>query len=62
MVIGHRPVGIISNTVMSDLIESHICESVCVHVYAAYPDTKNYKIRYLKTTSSKPGHLLPMRT
>ena len=36
MVICHRHVGIISNTVVSDLIESHICESVCVHVYAAY--------------------------
>ena len=43
MVIGHRPVGIISNTVMSDLIESHICVSVCLHVYAAYLDTQNYK-------------------
>ena len=41
MVIGHRPVRIISNTVMSDLIESHICVSVCVHVYAAYLDTQN---------------------
>ena len=43
MVIGHRPVGIISNTVMSDFIESHICESVCVYVYAAYLDKQNYK-------------------
>ena len=42
MVIGHRPVGIISNTVMSDLIESHICKSVCVDVHAAYLDTQNY--------------------
>ena len=57
MIIGHRPVGIISNTVMSDLIESHIYVSVCVHVKAAYLDTHN-----LKATSTKPGHLLPMRT
>ena len=39
MVIDHRPVDIISNTVMLDLNESHICESVCVHVYAEYLDT-----------------------